>query len=444
MKTMKQLLEERDALHVRAVAIAELAKTESRELVAEEQSEIDAIISDNGKLAVLDKEIARAEKLEAIQKDLVKARVATQGVKPVVSDNVIRVPATAKRHGKLVAYKSEEDAYAMGQWLAATVYGNQHSAQWCRDHGIQNAMTTGDNTKGGFLVPDPLEASLVALREEYGVFRRYALVKPLTNGVVNQPKRLNGTTVYYIGEDPSGNGITASDMTLGSVRLEAKTAAILTAVANNLNEDSVISLAEELTMDMAAAFAEAEDNAGFNGDGSSTYGGIVGAKNVLAAGSIADAATGNTSFDTLDMADFERAIAKLKMYSGIRPVWFIHSSGYAASMSRLLDAGGGNTNVTLSNGVPSLFFKGYPVVFSQVLNSTLTTQTSQIVAYFGDLRMAAMFGDAKGVEITSDSSLYFKQNALAIRGIQRYDINVHDRGTASTGGALIAVKTAAS
>lgn len=444
MKTMKQLLEERDALHVRAVAIAELAKNENRELVAEEQSEIDAIISDNGKLAVLDKEISRAEKLEAIQKDLVKARVATQGVKPVVDDTVIRVPAKAKRHGKLVAYKSEEDAYAMGQWLAATVYGNQNSAQWCRDHGIQNAMTTGDNTKGGFLVPDPLEASLVELREQFGVFRRHAQVVPMANGVINQPKRLSGTTVYYIGEDPSGNGITASDMALGNVRLEAKTAGILTAVSNNLNEDAVISLAETLTRDMAAAFAEAEDNAGFNGNGTATYGGIVGAANVLAAGSIADAVSGNTSFGTLDMADFELAIAKLKMYAGIMPAWFIHSSGYAASMLRLLDAAGGNTNATLSNGVSGATFLGYPVVFSQVLNSTLTTQTSTIVAYFGDLRLAAMFGDTKGVEISSDSSLYFKQNALAIRGIQRYDINVHDRGTASTGGALIAVKTAAS
>lgn len=446
LKNVKALQEERDQLQARALGIVELAKTENRELSADEQTEVDGIINDGGKLERIERDIVQAKKLEQIQAKLLAEKVKTGEVSADRRPDKIVVPATARKTGHLKAFKNEETAYSMGQWLAATIYGNASSRQWCQDRGlISNAMTTGDNNKGGFLVPEPLEAALIELRQQYGIFRRYAASRPMTDGVSNEPKRLSGTTVYYIGEGTaSTDGITASDMAIGNVRLEAKTAAIMTVASRVLVADAVINLAERLAVDMAAAFSEAEDNAGFNGDGSSTYGGIVGAKNVLAAGSIADALSGNTSFDTLDLADFRKATAKWKRYTGAVGRWYISSSGYSDSMERLMDAGGGNTNGTLANGAPQFTFMGYEVVFTEVLNSTLTAQPSTILAYFGDLSQAAMFGDRQGVEIDVDSSLYFKQNALAIRGIERYDINVHDRGSATAGGALIAVKTAAS
>ena len=90
-----------------------------------------------------------------------------------------------------------------------------------------------------------------------------------------------------------------------------------------------------------------------------------------------------------------------------------------------------------------MMFLGYPVVFSQVMNSTLTAQTSTNgLCYFGDLRQAAMFGDRRGLSIAVSNDRYFELDQLAIRGTERYDIAVHETGDASsTPGSIIQLST---
>ena len=46
-------------------------------------------------------------------------------------------------------------------------------------------------------------------------------------------------------------------------------------------------------------------------------------------------------------------------------------------------------------------------------------------------------GSRRGISVVSDSSRYFDQDLVAIRATQRFDIVVHDRGTASASGGLI-------
>ena len=76
------------------------------------------------------------------------------------------------------------------------------------------------------------------------------------------------------------------------------------------------------------------------------------------------------------------------------------------------------------------------------MNSTTTAQTStHALVYFGDLAMAALFGSRRGVSIAVDSSRYFELDQLAIRGTQRFDINVHGTGTASVAGPMIQLIT---
>lgn len=90
-------------------------------------------------------------------------------------------------------------------------------------------------------------------------------------------------------------------------------------------------------------------------------------------------------------------------------------------------------------------FLGYPVQMVNVMNSTTSAQTSTHgLVYFGDLAMAALFGSRRGVSIAVDSSRYFELDQLAIRGTQRFDINVHGTGTASVAGPVIQLLTPAS
>lgn len=446
MKSTHKIKEEIKLLQSQVEACVELAQTENRDLNADEISLVDKIQGKGdqpGELHAKQEELERAAKYETLVANKMLPKLGEAAENPISS--------TEKKNDISIRFKSAfrpgvfnqaKDAYDCGQFILATIYGNKKSERYCVENGIpiQNAMTTGDNTKGGFLVPEPLEASIIELREQYGVFARYAQQVTMGDAVMNWPKLQSEISTYYVGEN---SAITTSDMAIGQVRLEAKKLASLTPVSTELTEDSVISVAEMLARSVAQQFAYAEDLAGFNGDGTSTYGGITGLASALAAGSIHDALSGNVGFTTYDMADFETCMSKCKMYPGANKAWFISQVGWANSMQRLMDAIGGTGGFDIAAGMPYRFL-GYPVVISQVLNSALTSTTSTIQAYFGDLSMCAMLGRRRSLSIQSDSSYYFNQDAIAIRATQRYDIVVHDRGTASAGGGIIALKAASS
>jgi HK97 family phage major capsid protein len=149
-------------------------------------------------------------------------------------------------------------------------------------------------------------------------------------------------------------------------------------------------------------------------------------------------ATARQTFADLTFADFESAVGKAKMWPGASPKWYISNAGWAASMQRLMNAAGGNTMADLAaGGMPS--FLGYPVVRSQVLESRLSGTTGLTAAYFGDLALGCYMGTRRGVSLSLDQSRYFEYDAAAIRGTQRFDIVVHDTGTASDSGGIIAI-----
>ena len=448
MRTLVQIRDEIQNLCDTGEAILAVAEKENRDLSADEQKELDGIYGtdkNDGKLAALKAEESRMVRIDEQRKAIaaqraVEKRMFQDGPEVPAQDRKVVVPAAAKRHGKLKAFNSAEDAYVSGQFIAATMFGNQASQRWLDDHGIKAAHSTSDNSKGGYAVPEPMEQSIIRLVEERGTFRMNAFVYPMTSGSVMIPRRSGGFTSYYVGENAS---ITASDLTLNQVKLEAKKLGVLTQISSELSEDAIVALADLVTQEIAYAFANAEDQAGFNGDGTSTYGGIVGLNSALQAGSIQDAVSGNTGALTLDLADFEATVGKLPRFPGIMPKWYVHSAVYWASMARLLDAAGGNTVQTLAGG-PQLQFLGYPVELVNVMPSTTGTLASTIVAYFGDLAMASTMGVRRTVTVRTDESTYFTSDAIAIRATERFDINIHERGDASNAGPIVALKTAAS
>lgn len=440
-KSVKELREEITQQKAKLTAMSELAKQESRDFTAEELSEIDAIqgVGDKpGRIGELEASLERAEKLEAMTKQVLTNR----GLQPS-GDSVpnIRVKPIAGRLKAFQGANAERDAWVSGHYFAATMFGKESSKQWLSDHGygIRNAHSTGDNSKGGYLVPEETAATIIRLVEDYGVFRQnVGTVFPVTSGSLRVPKRAGGFTVYHPGENQE---ITDSDASFSMVELTPHKAAVLTKLSSELNEDSLPLLADFLTQEFAYAFAVDEDNAGFNGDGTQAFNRVVGLKNALAAGSIAQADGGQTSFGALTLASFHNAMAKLKVYPNAQNRWYIHSAGYYASMDRLKAAGAGNSMMDLSEGSDAMFL-GYPVVFTQALPSTLATNSAAKVAYFGDLSLACAMGDARSIEIASSSERYFENDQLAVRATERYDIQVHDRGTASEGGAIVCLQLA--
>lgn len=451
-----ELREQRGEVCDKASAIVALAESEKRSITVAEQTQIDGFLADGDRLG---SEADRYEKLATFQDSLLQNRTSVIAVaESSGSDGVeisqqrkITVPATARHRftGRLKAFENtprgEAEAYLSGQFFLATICKNEASSKWCREYGVDTrfygAMTGSDNTLGGYVIPEEMDRRIIVLREERGVFRREAMIWPMGSDTLNIPRRAGGTTAYFVGDNVE---ITASDPTLNQVQLVAKKLGALIKLSSEVSEDAIISLADFVTSEIAYSFADKEDECGFNGDGTSTYGGIVGIKNALLAGSEYEALSGNTAFSTLDLVDFESMIGKLPQYAERNAKWYIHRAGWAASMMRLADAAGGNTTSNIMGGVGTSFL-GYPVVFTQVMNSTLTAQTStEGLCYFGDLRMAGAIGTRRGLSLMQSDQRYFELDQLAIKGTQRFDINVHERGTATVAGAMIGLKTPAS
>lgn len=455
MQTVKALKERLDVLAAEVESIVQLAENEERDLHKDEQDRIDAIQGcgdGEGEIGKVKADLERRQKIE----DMMKAR-AVQTVKdsgsiePKAQNGelnmaTVKVPAVAKSRGRVKSFigeNAEKEAYLAGLFYQSAMFGNVRAEERLSDFGIKMAQSTSDNTKGGYLVPELLEASIIRNVEQYGVARQYCRVMPMgMGGSLSIPRRSSGYTAYFVGENSEG---TASDLGLDQIKLEARKLMILSQWSTELPEDAAVQLGDLITQEIAYAFANKEDSCLFNGDGTSTYGGIVGCANALAAGSIATTASGVDTFAEITNATFEEAIGKLQQVPGIRPAWFVHSSCWANVMLRLAQAAGGNTVQNYEGGMMKSYM-GYPVVISQVLQSGApsTDISGAIFGYFGDMGLTATFGDKRGVTVSTDSSVYFTQDAIALKGTERFDINVHERGGASYAGTLVALKANAS
>ena len=111
-------------------------------------------------------------------------------------------------------------------------------------------------------------------------------------------------------------------------------------------------------------------------------------------------------------------------------------------------ASGGATALEAAQGRNAPMYLGYPVHYSQIMPRV--EGNSQVCALFGDLSLAALFGDRRMTTIAMSEHLNFAEDEIAIRGTERFDINVHDVGNASgtaslrVAGPIVALITAAS
>jgi HK97 family phage major capsid protein len=103
----------------------------------------------------------------------------------------------------------------------------------------------------------------------------------MSSDTLRVPRRSATLSASFVGEATAG---TESTQTFESVLLVAKKAMVLTTVSNELNEDAFVNLADDVAGEIAYAFAKKEDECGFIGTGTSTYGGIEGVATKLASG----------------------------------------------------------------------------------------------------------------------------------------------------------------
>lgn len=400
---------------------------------------------DEEEKAVEDEEEAKAEEDE--EEKTVAPKSIMMNRRKAVAPATKMVPAfhRPKVWSKLKNFKDDASGDAVtkatrfGHWLLAS-RGNRKSLNFCDTNGIEvKAHTEGVNSAGGFLVPDEFENELISLREEYGVFRRNARVRPMSSDTLRVPRRSAGLTANFVGEATTG---TESTQTFESILMVARKLMVLTTVSNELSEDSFVNLADDVAGEIAYALAKKEDECGFNGTGSSAFGGINGIVTQIEAGTTAvmyhDAAL-SSGFGDLTLDNIGAFMGLLPAYADTpNAKFYMHKAAWHGMFEAALTSAGGTSAREIKDGYrgqPTLF--GYPVEFTQVMRSAYSA--NKIGALFGDLSLAASFGDRRQTEVQiSDSALNaFEQDELAIRGTERFDINVHDVGDSSESGPVV-------
>ena len=129
----------------------------------------------------------------------------------------------------------------------------------------QKALSVGDATAGGFLVPIQFSQDFIALLRSATVMRKLGVpTLQLPVGTIKIPKATGGATAGYIGENTNAP---KSQMATGQITLTFKKLAVLTPVSNDLLRYSSPGADAIVRNDLISAMAVKEDSAFIRGDG---------------------------------------------------------------------------------------------------------------------------------------------------------------------------------
>lgn len=331
---------------------------------------------------------------------------------------------------------AERRAERVGHWFKA-IMGISKSRDWCVEKGIGLIKATNEsvNVAGGFLAPVDFDAAIIAVRETVGAYRRGADKRPSGSDSQVRPRRVGGLTANFVAE---GASIPESSFQLDAVESSLKKLAILGRASAELFEDSAADLGEFITSEVGYAFAAKEDDCGFNGDGTSAFAGISGlaAKLVGTKSSVA-AAAGHNTFATIDATDISNMVAGVLATAIPGAAWYTSATGYAQTLCRLANSGGGYMETRIIDGKLTPCFLGFPVVFSSKLPDVSTSLTGKAMLFFGDLAQSSVLVERQQQTIVAISrDRAFDTDQVLVRGVQRCDIINHTVGDASTRGPV--------
>lgn len=298
--------------------------------------------------------------------------------------------------------------------------------------------TQSNDATGGLFVPTETSSLIVDLKDTYGVFRRNSNVQSMGSESLRIFRTGDDVTAYWGTELGTAN---ASDMSFDAVTLTARKLYGYSILSEELAMNSSQNLGLYFAQSVARQFAKKEDEAGFIGDATSTYGGILGLygklqKTLTDGGGTwtndthkgylgsAQVCTGNL-LSEVTIGDLIKGVRKVPTYALAGAKWYINKVAFGDTIERLAYNAGGVTAAELASSFGQRAF-GYPVEFVDVMPST--DANSQVFAWFGNLALASTFGDRMAVSVKQDASLGFKEDAIHVKATQYVDIAVHEMG----------------
>lgn len=129
---------------------------------------------------------------------------------------------------------------------------------------VHNALSVGEDSEGGFTVPDEFERKLVEALEGNNIFRGMATVIRTSSGTRKIPIAEDTGEASWIDE---GEEIPESDTTFGQTMLSAYKLGTMIKISNELLNDSSFDLASYIARRFGVRMGNAEERAFITGDG---------------------------------------------------------------------------------------------------------------------------------------------------------------------------------
>ncbi|MGD1042187.1 MAG: phage major capsid protein [Sedimentisphaerales bacterium] len=377
---------------------------------------------------------AASDRMDALENDM---KLAFQEMAKEVGDITKKLSA----YGRSVLAASNQAGVYKGIWA------NEQQAKEFGEIirtiiGKPKDIGTLTNQTGGILVPEIIAGQIIQLLGVYGKFRKNTFVFPMGSGKQIVPRMTADLTVYCPEE---GKEITKSDIKLDPVGLYAKKLACLAVINRELEEDAIIGLAEIVGASLVRSLAKKEDEIGFCGDGTAKYfgmTGIIGALQKINADPTRNpgliVGTGN-AYSELELDDFLKVIGILPTMADDGAQWYMSKKFYYNVVYPLAKAAGVANIFEVLSSQKGRYLFGYPVEFVHCM--PYVEANSQICAILGDLKLGAYLGERKSIEIAQSYEVLFGNDQIALRGVERIDINAFGVSTGTELGAIVGLIT---
>ncbi|NUS79158.1 MAG: phage major capsid protein [Streptomyces sp.] len=405
-KTLKDIVASREALteFITAYGNAQQADgTELNQMVAEETQRVFAkMMRENG--------------MENVGKDAIKR---------------LDLDPQAKKRGMLTSHRkgTAHNPNAVGATLdqhfedsveyVRTIWHKAPAADVSEKLSVlRNAASSVSPADGGFLVPEVLRSQLLQIALEQSVVRPLATVVPMDSARVPMPiidsttnkGSVFGGMIAYWGEE--GAMLQDASPKFGRVELDAKKLTGLSAVPNELLQDSIVSFAALIETLWPQALAFSEDSAFMVGTGAGMPLGFFGARNKCSI------AVTRTTSSKIQYVDIVNMYAQMLPSSLNNAVWICSPDALPQILQMSLTVGDGGNSVFVVNAsgpFPMTIF-GRPLII---------TEKAAALGTRGDIAFVDLsyylVGDRQTMTADSSTDYAFGSDKTTFRIIQRVD-----------------------
>ncbi len=249
MKEIQDMREKRVKLWEEAKAFAESHKDKDGLLSAEDTATFEKMEADVDRMG---KEVQRLERQEALDLELDRPTSRPLAGKP------------GNQGGQPEKRGRASDAYRDAFWRT------MRNKAVPRE--VLNALQVGENTEGGYLVPDEYERTLIEKLEEENIFRQFAHVIRTSTGDRKIPVVASKGKAQWIEEEAQ---YPESDDSFGQVNIGAFKLATMVKISDELLNDSVFDMPSYIAREFARRIGAAEEEAFFTGNGTGKPTGIL-------------------------------------------------------------------------------------------------------------------------------------------------------------------------